>query len=664
MTQILHYTIGPVQSFVGQARRTRDLWAGSFILSWMAGQAMAAIIQELDGTIAFPVVQQQQHAVISDELLKAIMGEKDHKSPQIGSLPNRFKAIVKGNVTGEDINKKVSKRVLDKWQGLGKAVWKEFVEPIADKGCGTRKIWNEQVNNFWEINWVLAEDNKKNDDGSWLDIRKNRRSHWPIPQGGDHCTLMGDWQELSGYIQTPWQGKDKQLAFWQNLQEHKKLGPLELRDTERLCAISLIKRLFPRLSADSLIATIGWIPGGSHSAIGNWPSTAYMAAIPWLNTIVDSKNQKLINGYAATVQTAVGENFYKRLKSEQAAEIHGLATLGEAAELDGNLFQPDALQNHRSTPLSFTKRADPRKEPLHEQTARKTIVKKLKKLTQAQGNSNAQPFYALLVMDGDNMGKLLQNKHIDKDNKNISAALMAFTKATEKIVHKHQGVLLYAGGDDVLAMVSMQTAIECARELHRKYTNIFEQNTVLAPHKKLFTASASIVYAHFHTPLQSVLLVGHQTLDRIAKESNGRDSLVLTILKPEGITSQWVGRFPMAASMIELIDAVKQGGFTTSFFYNLRVRYPFFHKEEYKPPSAQDKADLLLAEYCKGKNIKTDKQRKEAIDNMQVLLRACGYQTGKAETVDLAGRLQLDGAYIARFLVDSCHNFGRERGLA
>ncbi|MEZ5479145.1 MAG: type III-B CRISPR-associated protein Cas10/Cmr2 [Thiolinea sp.] len=28
-----HFTLGPVQSFVAQARRTRDFWAGSFILS-------------------------------------------------------------------------------------------------------------------------------------------------------------------------------------------------------------------------------------------------------------------------------------------------------------------------------------------------------------------------------------------------------------------------------------------------------------------------------------------------------------------------------------------------------------------------------------------------------------------------------------------------------
>ena len=38
--RLLHFTLGPVQSFVAQARRTSDLWAGSLLLSWLAGQAM------------------------------------------------------------------------------------------------------------------------------------------------------------------------------------------------------------------------------------------------------------------------------------------------------------------------------------------------------------------------------------------------------------------------------------------------------------------------------------------------------------------------------------------------------------------------------------------------------------------------------------------------
>jgi CRISPR-associated protein Cmr2 len=39
-----HFTLGPVQSFVAQARRTRDFWAGSFLLSWLSTVAIQAVI--------------------------------------------------------------------------------------------------------------------------------------------------------------------------------------------------------------------------------------------------------------------------------------------------------------------------------------------------------------------------------------------------------------------------------------------------------------------------------------------------------------------------------------------------------------------------------------------------------------------------------------------
>ena len=45
-----HFTIGPVQGFVAQARRTRDFWTGSFILSWLSAVAMLAVRQQ-GGTI-------------------------------------------------------------------------------------------------------------------------------------------------------------------------------------------------------------------------------------------------------------------------------------------------------------------------------------------------------------------------------------------------------------------------------------------------------------------------------------------------------------------------------------------------------------------------------------------------------------------------------------
>lgn len=38
-----YFTLGPVQDFVSQARRTRDFWAGSFLLSWLSAVAMQSV---------------------------------------------------------------------------------------------------------------------------------------------------------------------------------------------------------------------------------------------------------------------------------------------------------------------------------------------------------------------------------------------------------------------------------------------------------------------------------------------------------------------------------------------------------------------------------------------------------------------------------------------
>ena len=48
MTWELDLSIGPVQSFVAQSRRTRDLWGSSYLLSYLAAHAMrGAVTPEL-----------------------------------------------------------------------------------------------------------------------------------------------------------------------------------------------------------------------------------------------------------------------------------------------------------------------------------------------------------------------------------------------------------------------------------------------------------------------------------------------------------------------------------------------------------------------------------------------------------------------------------------
>src|SRR5690554_934289 len=84
--QYFHLTIGPVQTFVAQARRTRDFWAGSFIMSYLSSVAMSAVRQQ-QGQIEFPVPDENFLAWLENG-----QGEVN-KTPKQGSVPNRFKAM-------------------------------------------------------------------------------------------------------------------------------------------------------------------------------------------------------------------------------------------------------------------------------------------------------------------------------------------------------------------------------------------------------------------------------------------------------------------------------------------------------------------------------------------------------------------------------------------
>lgn len=51
---LLKVQIGPVQDFIAQARSTRDLWSGSFLISWMMGQLVLRLKGPAGVELIFP----------------------------------------------------------------------------------------------------------------------------------------------------------------------------------------------------------------------------------------------------------------------------------------------------------------------------------------------------------------------------------------------------------------------------------------------------------------------------------------------------------------------------------------------------------------------------------------------------------------------------------
>ena len=87
---MLMFTIGPVQSFIEAARKTEDLWMGSYILSYLVAKAMDKIRGE-DVELIYPAIRSQS----SFDFWK----QQSFITP---SFPNLFLAIGNGIEVSHD----------------------------------------------------------------------------------------------------------------------------------------------------------------------------------------------------------------------------------------------------------------------------------------------------------------------------------------------------------------------------------------------------------------------------------------------------------------------------------------------------------------------------------------------------------------------------------
>ncbi len=194
------------------------------------------------------------------------------------------------------------------------------------------------------------------------------------------------------------------------------------------------------------------------------------------------------------------------------------------------MLHETALANRRDTPLGVSEEEDAR--------VRADLIKALQKL---QGTVSSKPssFYALLLMDGDSMGQLLseaRQESGDVGEQSVTQALGKFAEAVPQTVSKHDGVTVYCGGDDVLAMLPVDSALRCAWSLSNVHETSFAETCPKFSEKA--TISAAIVFCPFRAPFREVIELAHHLLDHVAKDATGRDSLAVAVLKSGGVTCQ------------------------------------------------------------------------------------------------------------------------------
>lgn len=646
----LQFSLGPVQGFISQARRTRDLWSGSYILSYLSARAMKGII-DCGGKIIVPKVWEDDGK--KDLLLAWVMGERAGESPRIGTIPNRFQAWAENP---KEAAKAAEVQIKKGWECIEYAVWEKYVSGVAANGHDTQNIWCRQVKDFWEIYWTVGTlpniESRKN----WR-TRPAWNSKLPELEIGDHCTVMGEWQELSGFTRSKGRAERlKQDDFWECLRDARGIGRLDFGEDERLCSIAMIKRMFPKVAEKA----IGW-----DIEADRWPSTLYVSALPWLKDI-EKRNIKLAGSYADLVLKAADENAVRRDGVWEQVGGPKNPDLIDFLELDGNFYFKSSVENPRHTPLKGTPLGWSAKESEKVREIRRGLIDYLGKLNNEVG-SKPSPFYGMLLMDGDRMGEMLVDY-----GEEVSIALAEFSSQVDSVVKEHGGVTVYAGGDDVLAMLPVTSAIDCAVSLAECFENAFKkafEKIEPSEQRPRGTISAGIVMAHGRYPLRSVLQEAHRILDDVAKDENGRESLAVSVMKGGGRYCLWAGTWPSLKRgeitvFDKLIEALsgEDKHFSTSFFFRVREVLTLLSSQPFWQPGCyirltdefqeDDILDLLTAEYLKSKrgDISVDVARPRVADLLAVSYRC--FRNRALECITDKRCLSADGAMLVKFLAE------------
>ena len=166
-------------------------------------------------------------------------------------------------------------------------------------------------------------------------------------------------------------------------------------------------------------------------------------------------------------------------------------------------------------------------------------------------------YIAVIAMDGDHMGGTLSSFREKEQHRKFSEKLADFARLVK--IDPEDGILIYAGGDDVLAVVKATRAIAVARELARKFKETVNEHGV--------TASAGIAIGSCKAPLQDLIHEAHAAESR-AKHVYERNALAVSVLKRSGEILKWGCKWDSAAFDI-YNRLTEQSGKLSRFAYKL-----------------------------------------------------------------------------------------------
>jgi CRISPR-associated protein len=495
----------PVQEWIAQARRSRDLRAGSVFLWYTMARVLARLAEDFAAEIWLPrpprgKTFQELAALPFPRALTETYG-----------IPHRASGVCPAPSSPERAFSSLQELVMSTWRDLRATLliprefsscfwedfepcWSRYREATADgDDCPLTVVWAAQP-----VSSALShEEALEAADRLYGEVKRTRPFRpWTHGAPIGKCTQCGRREAI---------GPTTSFAAWRDWHEERAQDPwvragTRIDASERLCYVCLTKRM------------------AAYASKEKFPSTGEIAAAAWLHRL--EKVPEL-----------------QRLKSTETGG-EDLARALYAQPLD--LPEPE------------------RKTILDARSAlRKGIEERNGLPSSPEWGTPLSPspprYLALLTFDGDDMGRKVR-----RDPRGMSEAMNGFAERAGKIIQDDfHGKPFYLGGDEGLAMAPADSVLDLAHRLREAFQGSFAA-TASPP-----TLSMGIALFEHGRPMRGAILAARAALET-AKERPGKSALAVCVETASGnrwgFAALWGDDWHRLRGTVDLI----QNGFLSS----------------------------------------------------------------------------------------------------
>ena len=590
MTSLMSISIGPVQSYISQARRTQDLWHGSRMLSYLSW--VGATAAEDYGTLIFPAL-----------------------GDSANSIPNRF--VLKTADDPADVASQIEDRIQSEWRdAIGYKTLTFFENNYLSKmklhdDNIWQRIWHRQLDTWLEFYWVAVPYPDPDDYATTIKkvnramaMRKLMRDFKPYAEDGHKCSITGEHEALhegrTGYRDV--------RKFWESIRTQQRNLSL-LNEGERLSAISVIKRLAHEEGAGN----------SEQLQTRRFPSTSSVSSLSFRVSVLEywDELRDKVKAYLDSLVTMFekeNEFYFTRDRKrnpeffpyiwQKYTDVEGLQdvelntiiddpVLLNFLSFDGDFLYEDTLIARTLKEYGSSLSNGKLKNQLDDA---KNKLNKLMALAKTFAIPRPSPYLAILAMDGDRIGSTVNSASSEEEHFKFSKALAEFaTTVVPRIVeNENAGRLVYSGGDDVLALLPIQTALSVANIIQKAFSGHMEARNFGG-----LTMSAGIAISHRTMPLQRAIGSAKATESR-AKNNYGRNAIAVNLIRRSGedflVGMNWeLDRIDMVSEIDKFIMDFRDKDMSYNIPYELdRVQYEMVSTEKdddrrvFIPPAARE----------------------------------------------------------------------------